>query len=89
MIDRIGGTQDALDCAARMAKLKSYGIREYPEPENFLDMLLNNYVQTIKAKAIREDMGEQGAKWYTDLKKYQSLTGVPQTRLPFEFTLVP
>jgi protease IV len=89
LVDRIGGVQDALDCAVRMAKLKTYGIREYPEPENFIDMLLNNYTQTIKAKAIREDLGEQGAKWYMDIKKYQSLTGIPQTRLPFEFTLVP
>ncbi len=39
LIDRIGGVQDALDCAARMAKLKSYRLHEYPEPENFLDLL--------------------------------------------------
>jgi protease IV len=85
LIDRIGGVQDALDCAARMAKLKSYRINEYPEPQNFLDLLLNNYKQTVKAKAIREDLGEEGAIWYQTMAEFQSMTGVPQARLPFTF----
>ncbi len=89
LIDRIGGVQDAVDCAARMAKLKTYRLREYPEPENFLDLLLNNYTQTVKAKTIREDLGEQGAKWYQTMSDYQSMSGVPQARLPFEFSLIP
>ncbi|HEV3223039.1 MAG TPA: signal peptide peptidase SppA [Puia sp.] len=89
LIDRIGGVQDALDCAARMAKLKTYRLHEYPEPENFLDLLLNNYRQTIKIKTIREDLGDQGARWYKMISDYQSISGVPQTRLPFEFSLVP
>ena len=89
LVDRIGGVQDALDCAARMAKLKTYRLREYPEPENFLDLLLNNYTQTVKAKTIREDLGEQGVKWYQTMSDYQSMSGVPQARLPFEFSLIP
>jgi protease-4 len=89
LVDRIGGVQDALDCAARMSKLKTYRLREYPEPENFLDLLLNNYKQSVKTKTIREDLGEQGAKWYLMMSEYQSMTGVPQARMPFEFSLIP
>jgi protease IV len=89
LIDRIGGVQDAVDCAARMAKLKTYRLHEYPEPENFLDLLLNNYRQTIKIKTVREDLGEQGARWYQMMSDYQSMSGVPQARLPFEFSLIP
>jgi protease IV len=89
LIDRIGGVQDALDCAARMAKLNIYRLREYPEPENFLDLLLNNYSQTVKAKTIREDLGDQGVKWYETMSVYSSLSGIPQARLPFEFSLIP
>jgi protease-4 len=89
LVDRIGGVQDAMDCAARMAKLNTYRLREYPEPENFLDLLLNNYTQTVKASTIREDLGEQGAKWYQTMSDYQSMSGVPQARLPFEFSLIP
>ena len=89
LIDRIGGVQDALDCAARMAKLKTYRLMEYPEPENFLDLLLNNYKQSVKTKTIREDLGEQGANWYQMMSDYQSMAGVPQARLPFHFSLIP
>jgi protease IV len=89
LVDRIGGVQDALDCAARMAKLKSYRLREYPEPENFIDLLLNSYAQSVKMKTVQEDLGEQGAKWYKTMSSYQSMSGVPQARLPFEFSLIP
>jgi protease IV len=89
LIDRIGGVQDALDCAARMAKLKSYRLHEYPEPENFLDLLLNSYKQSVKMKTIREDLGEQGTRWYKMMTDYQAMSGVPQARLPFEFNLLP
>jgi protease IV len=89
LVDRIGGLEEALDCAARMAKTKTYSLREYPEPENFLDLLLNSYQQNIKMKTIHEDLGEEGAKWYQMMSYYQTMAGVPQTRLPFEFNLLP
>ena len=89
LVDRIGGIQDALDCAARMAKLKTFRLREYPEPENFLDLLLNNYKQSVKLKTIHEDLGEQGARWYQAMSDYRDMSGAPQTRLPFEFSLIP
>ena len=72
-----------------MAKLKTYRLREFPEPENFLDLLLNNYKQSVKLKTIREDLGEQGVKWYQTMSVYQSITGIPQARLPLEFSLIP
>jgi protease-4 len=89
LIDRIGGVQDALDCAARMAKLKSYRLHEYPEPENFLDLLLNGYAQSVKTKTVQNDLGEQGARWYKMLSVYQSMSGVPQARIPFELNFTP
>ena len=89
LVDRIGGVQDAVDCAARMAKTKSYRLREYPEPENFFDLILNNYKQSAKVKTIREDLGEEGVHWYQMMSDFQSMAGVPQTRMPFSFTLNP
>jgi protease IV len=89
LIDRIGGVQDALDCAARMSKVKSYRLKEYPEPENFLDLLLNNYKQSVKAKAIKEELGEQGSAWYQMISDYQTMSATPQARMPFVFNLVP
>ncbi len=89
LVDRIGGVQDALDCAARMAKLKTYRLREYPEPENFLDLLLNNYKQSVKLKTIREDLGEQGARWYQMMSDYQIHVWCATNQTSFEFSLIP
>ena len=89
LVDRIGGVQDAVNCAARMAKTSSYRLQEYPEPENFFDLLINNYKQSLKAKTIREDLGEDGVRWYQMMCDYQSQAGVPQAKLPFVFSLNP
>jgi protease-4 len=29
--------QDAIDCAARMAKVTEYRLKEYPEPQSFFE----------------------------------------------------
>jgi protease-4 len=89
LVDRIGGVQDAVACAARMAKTASYRLREYPEPESLFDLLINNYKQSLKAKSIQEDLGEEGVRWYQMMSEYRSQAGVPQARLPFVFSLNP
>jgi len=89
LVDQIGGIQDAVNCAARMAKTTSYRLREYPEPENFFELLMNNYKQSAKIKTIREDLGEDGVRWYQMMSDYQTMAGVPQARMPFTFSLNP
>jgi hypothetical protein len=37
LIDKFGGLQDAVDCAARMAKLSDYRLREYPEDQSIFE----------------------------------------------------
>ena len=66
LVDRIGGVQDAVDCAARMAKTKSYRLREYPEPENFLDLILNNYKQSAKSENHPGGSGRRGCALVPD-----------------------
>ncbi len=88
LVDEIGGLQHAIDCAARLAKTKDYRLREYPEPKNFLELLLNNYKEMVKIKSIREDFGNEGLIWYKSMSAIKAMTGVPQTRLPFELTIL-
>ncbi len=88
LVDEIGGIQNAIDCAARLAKTKDYRLREFPEPKSFLDLLLNDYNESIKAKSIRADFGTEGLKWYKSMTYLQSINMVPQTRLPFELTIL-
>jgi len=87
LVDEIGGLQDAVNCAARLAKTSDYRLREYPEPKNFLELLLNDYKETVKMKSIREDLGDQGLKWYKTMTDIKSMAGVPQMRLPFQLDI--
>ena len=56
LVDRVGGLDDAIACAAGMANLKDYSLREYPEPASFWDMLKSNYGKTVKTKVIKEEL---------------------------------
>jgi protease-4 len=85
LVDRIGGVQDAIDCAARMAHIKEYRLREYPEPQTFFEKIFGGYKQTYKSKAIKEELGEDGEKLYMTIKRVKSMMGVTQSRIPFDF----
>jgi protease-4 len=87
LVDRIGGLQDAVDCAARMAKTSDYRLREFPEPKGFLDALFGNYKKSVSTKAIKEELGDEEYKTFMAAKKVKSFVGIPQARLPFDFSI--
>ncbi|HVV04354.1 MAG TPA: S49 family peptidase, partial [Puia sp.] len=87
LVDRIGTLQDAIDCAARMAGTHDYSLREYPEPKNLLDQLLGGYKHSLSAKAMKEQLGEDGYKTWSIIKKAKSMVGVSQAKLPFDLTI--
>jgi protease-4 len=86
LVDRLGNLQDAIDCAARMAKLSDYGLREYPETDSWLNNILNKK-KTEPAAMIREEVGEENYRILEQMKKTRSLTGSVQARLPFEIVI--
>ena len=87
LVDKLGGIQDAVDCAARMAKLSEYRIKEYPEPQNLLDLILGNYKKVSKASMIIEELGEEGFSMYNSLKRVKEYIGTIQARIPFEYRI--
>lgn len=90
LVDRMGGLQDAIDCAARMAKLKDYRLREYPEEKGLFERLFGGYTSTTttaRNKILKEELGEDGMKLYTTIRKIKLLMNNTQARLPFEFTI--
>ena len=88
LVDRLGGLQDAIDCAARMAKIgDNYRLREYPEPESIFNQLFGSSTSSAKLKtAMKEEMGADTYKIYEQVKKVKQLSLAPQARLPFEFS---
>lgn len=87
LVDKLGGMQDAIDCAARMARIKDYRLREYPESKGFFDKIFGGYTQTYKGKAMKEELGEDGIRLYNTLKAVKLLMGSAQAKMPFEFTI--
>jgi protease-4 len=87
LVDRIGTLQDAIDCAARMAGTSDYSLREYPEPKSLLDQLLGGYKHSMSAKAMKDQLGEDGYKTWSIIKKAKSMVGVSQAKLPFDLTI--
>ncbi len=85
LVDKFGGLQDAVDCAARMAKLSDYRLREYPEVQSVFDRLFGAKDNTLKTEMIRKELGEDQFKIYNELLRIKQMTNSVQTRLPFEF----
>ncbi len=86
LVDRIGGLQDALDCAARIAKLKDYQVREWPIVESFWKKILSDNDDSkdiLQGYALKEQLGAEQYEWISQFKKLRSWAGVPQMRLPF------
>lgn len=83
LVDRLGGLQDAIDCAARMAELDTYRVKEYPEGQTFLEKFLGGYKQTYKNEALQKELGDDGLKLYKTIKSVKEMFGVTQARIPF------
>jgi protease-4 len=87
LADKLGSLQDALDCAARMAKIKNYRLKEYPEPISWWENIFGGYKKSIQAKAMKEELGEQGLSIYNAVKEIKQSVGTAQARLPFELVI--
>ena len=87
LVDRLGGLNDALASAANLAKIKEYRLREYPDPPGLFDALFGDLQQNAKNAAIEEDLGTDGMKTYSTLKKLKQFLGITQARMPFELLI--
>ena len=86
LVDKFGGLQDAVDCAARLAKLKDYRLREYPEVQSIFDRLFGRSKDnTLKTEMIKKELGEEQYKIYNEMLRIKEMTNSAQARLPFEF----
>lgn len=83
LVDRIGGMADAMAAAAKLAKLKEYRTREFPEKLNLIERLTGAYKQTVGTSAIKKEMGDELFQLYTDWQLIQSSIGQAQTKMPF------
>jgi protease-4 len=84
IVDRTGTLQDAVNCAARMAKISDYRTREYPEQKTWLEELTDqSYSAQSSQKALIKEIGVDQYNLLQQVKRLKQITGIPQSRLPF------
>jgi len=87
LVDRIGNFDDAIACAARMAQITEYRLKEFPEYKPLIEKLLGQQQETMRAKAIREELGAEGYKIYQQTRYFRKSLNQAQTRIPFDIII--
>ena len=82
LVDKIGTLNDALASAAKMAKLKGYSIKSYPESRSFIEEFFEGYKNEVKTKVIQQEIGIEQWQVLQQLKSIKQIMGQPQARLP-------
>ncbi|KAF2341669.1 signal peptide peptidase SppA [Flavobacterium tistrianum] len=83
LVDKIGGLNDAIAEAAKIAKVKKYSTQNYPEYEKTLNDLLGNLPFAKSKEAfIKEEIGEENYLLIEQVKKFQKQKGI-QAILPY------
>lgn len=82
LVDELGGTDDAIAYAAKMAKLKDYKTEEFPKRKDPFSMLLGKGEDELEERIIQRNLGEQYV-YLKFVKKIMQFKGV-QMRLPYE-----
>ena len=82
LVDKIGTLNDALASAAKMAKLKGYSIKSYPESRSFIEKFFEGYKNEVKTKALQQEIGIEQWQVLQQIKSMKQLMGKPQARLP-------
>jgi protease-4 len=86
LVDKIGGLEEAINSAARLAKLSSYRLREYPQKETWLNRFFNKTTTSPQA-LIKKEVGAENFRIYQQLLQVQQLCGGVQARLPYDFLI--
>ncbi len=86
LVDRLGNIKDAINSAAKMAKVSDYKLVEYPEQKSILDKFGSSFNVEMKTRAIKSELGEN-YKYYEQIKGVTQMMRTPQTRLPYDIVI--
>jgi len=87
LVDKIGGMDDALKAAAKLAKIKDYRTENYPEYEKDLKGLFGGlpFMQS-KESFIKEEVGEENYMMIEQIRRMSAQKGM-QAMMPFEINI--
>ncbi len=89
LVDELGNLEDAVNEAAKMAKLKNYRITKLPELKDpFIELLSKLTGEEVETRFVKEKLGEN-YQLYQQYKYFEEITKLKgiQMRMPFIVTM--
>lgn len=86
LIDDFGGLNEAIKEAAKLSKIENYSTESFPKRKESIEELMEKIQGNNIDSKIREELGTDAAKIYSNLKKMNQQKGV-QARLPFDIKI--
>lgn len=87
LADRIGGVNDAIECAAGLAKTDNYVTEVYPQQQSFLQQLFSKKENETISQSIKKTFGTESYTVFSHIQKLQRWSLSKQTALPYSFTI--
>ena len=85
LIDELGGLDDAVAEAARLAEIESYNIRKYPKYKSDFQKFMENFggaSAELKESLLQQELGEEAYGIIEELRSVLKQKGI-QARMPF------
>jgi protease-4 len=85
LVDVMGGLTDAVDLAAKMARLDNYKVVELPRQEDAFTQIMKELSADMSTRVLRHELGNT----YSYFRHLEQLMGGDriQARLPFDITV--
>lgn len=85
LVDELGSLDNAIEFAAKKAKIDEYSIQQLPKPKNPFDEILGNIEKETESKILKNQLGET----YTYLKNLKTLINLKgvQARMPYDLII--
>jgi protease-4 len=87
LVDKLGGLEDAIAATVKLAGLKEYRVKSYPEPKSLIEQLFDQYPTDFTESSIKKEIGAEQFAIYKRIQKIKTEKGDIQTRMPFEFNI--
>jgi protease IV len=81
LIDEMGGLEEAIDGAAKLAGVESFSVRELPVLEDPYTRILTQLSGEVRMSVLKKELGES-VKFYNILQEVKEMSGI-QARLPY------
>ncbi|MCB0755878.1 MAG: signal peptide peptidase SppA, partial [Flavobacteriales bacterium] len=86
LVDRLGGIDDAIACAARMAEVENYRVLEFPEKKDPFQQMVEDLTGKGEEALLKHRLGSY-YEYVKDVEELMNMEGV-QARLPYQIYIV-